>query len=172
LPLNLGASLVVTGAQFRGVSEGSGGNTQDASADYPLVQLYSIESGQTMFLLSTNWSTSSFVSSAVWNFPPGWALATVFVNGIQSTSSIVNISVPIATPTTLVGTALTNGKFQFSFTNSPGALFGVLATTNLSLPQTNWTQLSGVMEVSPGQFQFTDPQATNGGQRYYNIFAP
>jgi hypothetical protein len=28
------------------------------------------------------------------------------------------------------------------------------------------------VEISPGQFQFTDPQATNGGQRYYNIFAP
>jgi hypothetical protein len=171
-PLNLGDNLVVTGRQFRGVSEGSSGNTQDSSADYPLVQLRSIESGQTVFLLSTNWSTNSFASSAVWNFPPGWALATVFVNGIQSTSSIVNISVPVPTTTTLNRTALTNGKFQFSFTNSAGALFGVLATTNLLLPLTNWTKLGGVVEISSGQFQFTDPQATNGGQRYYNIFVP
>ena len=172
LPLNLGGSLVVTGKQFRGISEGSSGNAQDSSADYPLVQLRSIESGQTVFLLSTNWSTNSFASSAVWNFPPGYALATLFVNGIESTSSIVNISVPVPATTTLMGAALTNGQFQFGFTNNPGALFGVLATTNLSLPLTNWTKLGGIAEISPGQFQFTDPQATNGGQCFYNIFAP
>ena len=171
-PLNLGGSLVVTGAQFRGIAEGSGGNSQDSSTDYPLVQLRSIESGQTVFLLSTNWSTNSFSSAPVWNFPPGWALATVFVNGIQSTSSIVNISVPVPATTTLTGNQMTNGQFQFGFTNNPGALFGVLTTTNLTLPITNWTKLNGVVEISPGQFQFTDPQATNGGQRYYNIFAP
>jgi hypothetical protein len=50
-------------------------------------------------------------------------------------------------------------------------LFGVLATTNLSLPLTNWTALGGAVEIAPGQFQFTDPQATNGG-RFYRAFAP
>jgi N-acetylneuraminic acid mutarotase len=172
-PLDLGGSVSVTGAQFRGISEGSDGNSQDSSADYPLVQLRSIESGQTVFLSSTNWSTNSFISLPVWNFPPGYALATVFVNGIQSTSSIVNISVPIPTTTTLNNPVTLNGdQFQFGFTNNPGALFGVLATTNLSLPLTNWIMLSGVMEVSPGQFQFTDPQATNSGQRFYQIYSP
>jgi N-acetylneuraminic acid mutarotase len=171
-PLNLGGSLVVTGAQFRGIAEGSSGNTQDSSADYPLVQLRSLESGQTTFLLTTNWSTNSVASSAVWNFPPGWALATVFVNGIQSTSSIVNISVPVPAPTILACTAPTNGAFQFCFTNNPGALFGVLMTTNLSLPLANWTRLGGVAEVAPGQFQFTDPQAASSGQHFYSIYAP
>jgi len=171
-PLNLGSSLVVTGAKFQGIAEGSSGNTQDSSADYPLVQLRSIESGQTVFLSSTNWGTNSFTSLPVWNFPPGHALATVFVNGIQSTSSVVNISVSMPTATTLTGAQQVNGAFQFSFTNNPGALLGVLVTTNLSLPLTNWTQLGGVVEIAPGQFQFNDPQATNGGQRFYSLFAP
>ena len=97
----------------------------------------------------------------------------MFVNGIQSTSSIVNISVPIPLPTTLTSAnKSTNGSFQFSFTNSVGALFGVLATTNLSLPQTNWTPLGGVAENSPGQFQFTDPEATNTPQRFYRFRSP
>ena len=96
-PLILGSSLVLTGSQFRGISEGSGGNTQDSSTDYPLVQLRRLDNEQTVFLLTTNWSTNSFTSLPVWNFPPGYALATVFVNGIQSTSSIVNISVPVPT---------------------------------------------------------------------------
>jgi hypothetical protein len=53
-----------------------------------------------------------------------------------------------------------------------GALFGVLTTTNLALPLSNWTALGGVTEIAPGQFQFTDPQATNGGRRFYRAFAP
>jgi hypothetical protein len=170
--LNLGGSLVLTGAQFRGVSGGGTGNAQSSATDYPLVQLRSIESGQTAFLLTTNWGTNSLASAAVWNFPPGFALATVFVNGIQSTSCVVNVSVPVPVSTTLnPPTNLANG-FSFGFTNSVGALFGVLATTNLTLPLTNWTALGGVTELSPGQFQFIDPQATNGGQRFYKIYSP
>ena len=169
-PLPLGSGLALTGSQFRGVSGSSGGNSQDSATDYPLVQLRSIESGQSTFLLSTNWSTNSFTSLPVWNFPPGWALATVFVNGIPSTSSIVNLSVPTPTETSLTNAKrLTDGAFQFSFTNNVGALFGVLAATNPTLPLGNWTALGGVTEVSPGHFQFADPQATNSPQRFYRL---
>jgi hypothetical protein len=164
--------LVITGSQFRGISGGSCGNSQDSSADYPLVQLRRLDNEQTVFLLTTNWSTNFFASLPVWNFPPGYALATVFVNGIQSTSSVVNISVPVPITTTLTSPQkLTNG-FQFAFSNSVGALFGVLATTNLALPLTNWTALGGVLEISPGQFQFTDPQATNSPNRFYRLRSP
>jgi hypothetical protein len=172
-PLSPGGNLVITGAQFSGISGGSSGNTQDSGTGYPLVQLRSIESGQTMFLPGTNWSANTFTSTAVSGFPPGYTLVTMFVNGIQSTSSIVNLSVPSPASTTLGGSVrLTNSGFGFSFTNNPGVLFGVLATTNLSLPQTNWTRLGGVVEAAPGQFQFNDPQATNIGQRYYSLFVP
>ncbi len=67
----------------------------------------------------------------------------LFVNGIQSASRIV-ISVPVPTPAMLMSPIKsTNGSLQFAFANSVGALFGVLATTNLSLSQTNWTPLGG-----------------------------
>jgi hypothetical protein len=169
-PLGLGGSLALTGSGFRGVSEGSGGNTQNSAADHPVVQLRSLESGQTSFLLATNWQTNSFASAPVWGFPPGYALATVFVNGIPSTGSVLNIAVPVPTTPTLTSTKrLTNGACQFCFTNSVGALFGVLATTNPTLPLSNWTALGGVTEVSPGQFQFTDPQATNTARRFYRL---
>ncbi len=130
-PLSLGGSLALTGSGFRGISEGSGGNTQASAADYPVVQLRSLESGQTTFLLATNWQTNSFTSAPVWGFPPGYALATVYVNGIPSTGSVVNISVPVPTATMLTDAKrLTNGACQFCFTNTVGALFGVLASTN------------------------------------------
>jgi len=172
-PLPLGRSLSLTGSGFRGVSGGSGGNSQDSSTDYPLVQLRSLESGQTIFLSCTNWSTNSFTSTPVNSFPPGYALVTVFVNGIPSTSSVINVSVPVPTAPTLIATkTLTNGSFQFTFTNSVGAIFGVLTTTNVALPLTNWTALGGVTEISPGQFQFTDPQATNNPQSFSLIRSP
>jgi N-acetylneuraminic acid mutarotase len=169
-PYNLGSSFVITGSSFRGVAGGSSGNTSDSSSDYPLVQLRAIESSRTSFLLATNWSTNSFTSVPVWNFPPGWAMATVFVNGIPSTSSIVNITVPTPVATTLTNARRsTNGAFQFSFTNNVGALFGVLATTNVALASSNWTALGGVTEAAPGQFQFTDAQATNFPRRIYRL---
>ena len=65
-----------------------------------------------------------------------------------------------------------NGTFQFAFTNTPGASFSVLATTNLTQPFNTWTPLTGLTEVSPGQFQFTDPQATNTRQRFYRVRSP
>jgi hypothetical protein len=172
-PLNLGGSLIIAGAQFRGASEGSYGSAQDSSTDYPLVQLRGIESGQTTFLIATNWSTNSFASAPVWNFPPGWTLATVFVNGIQSTSSVVSLSVPMPVAMTLTGAQKpSNTTFQFSFTNSVGAQFNVLATTNLSLPLTNWPALGGVVEISPGQFQFIDTNAASYPRRFYKVSSP
>jgi hypothetical protein len=67
---------------------------------------------------------------------------------------------------------LPNGSFQFSFTNTPGAILGALVSTNLSLPLTNWTPLGGVTEISPGNFQFTDPSASSNSQKYYILRAP
>lgn len=72
-PLNPGSSLALTGSQFRGLSEASGGNgSQDSPSDCPVVQLLGLGSEQTLFLSSTNWQTNSFVSLPVTNFPPGY----------------------------------------------------------------------------------------------------
>ena len=98
--------------------------------------------------------------------------STVFVSGAPSTGAIANLSVPVPTAMTITDAKrLTNGSFQFTFTNSPGALFGVLATSNLSLPLTNWTIMAGVTEFSPGQFRFTDPR-TNATQQFYRLRSP
>ena len=83
------------------------------------------------------------------------------------------VAAPPASQITLAGASkLTNGAFQFAFTNTPGAFFGVLAATNLALQGSAWTCLTGLTEVSPGRFQFTDSQATNSPQRYYRVRSP
>ncbi len=67
---------------------------------------------------------------------------------------------------------LGNGSFQFDFTNTPGASFMTLATTNVSLPLSNWTMLGTPTEAPPGQYQFTDLQASNRVQRFYRVRSP
>jgi hypothetical protein len=85
-----------------------------------------------------------------------------------------NMTVTPAPPPIFLSQAarLASGAFQFAFTNTPGATFTALAATNLALPLTNWTALGGVTETSPGQFLFTDLQATNSAQRFYRIRSP
>jgi hypothetical protein len=50
----------------------------------------------------------------------------------------------------------------------------VLASTNIALPIANWPALGIASEIPPGsgQFQFTDPQATNLQQRFYRVKLP
>jgi hypothetical protein len=67
---------------------------------------------------------------------------------------------------------LPGGAFQFGFTNLSGAGFTVLGTTNLSLPLSNWTVLGAPVESPPGQYQFTDTQATNVPVRFYRVSSP
>jgi hypothetical protein len=77
-------------------------------------------------------------------------------------------SILLTNPTLLAGDA-----FQFSFAYTPGAGSTVYSTTNLNLSLANWTMLGSATEVSPGQFQFTDPQATtNSPQRFYRVSSP
>jgi hypothetical protein len=98
-PLRAGSSVHVTGSRFRGVSEGSSGGAQDSPADYPVVQLTSIDSGQTLFLTPTNWSTNSFSSAPLSGFAPGNVEVTVFVNGIPSQPATVAMTQSVATVT-------------------------------------------------------------------------
>ena len=146
------------------------GGTSSSATDYPVVQLRHLDSGQTSFLTATNWSNSLYKSEVVWNFPPGPALATVFVNGIPSASRVLNIPIPVPVNTTITSVdLLTNGVIQFAFTNTIGAPLTVASTTNLAVFSTNWLPLGGVVEVAPGQFQFNDPQPANQALNFYRI---
>ncbi len=67
---------------------------------------------------------------------------------------------------------LPNGALQFAFTNTPATPFSVLASSFPGLPIGEWTVLGTVTETSPGQYQFTDTQATNYPARYYRLRSP
>ena len=91
---------------------------------------------------------------------------------VANDNKVYAFTVPVP-PILLTNLAvLTNGLFQFSFTNNPGMNFTAFSTTNASLPFTNWTSLGSVTEVSPGNFQFRDQQAANYPQRFYRVRSP
>ena len=81
------------------------------------------------------------------------------------------VKIKLATDTLAISGAATlpGGAFQFSFPFTPGATCIALAATNPTLPLSNWSELGGVPEISPGQFQFTDSAATNYPQRFYGV---
>jgi hypothetical protein len=95
LRLTLGNRLRLTGSLFQGILQASGGNTQDSSSNYPVVQLRSLDSSQVVFLPvdpTVGWSDTSFTSNPVKGFPPGPAQVTVFTNGIPSVAKSLIIS--------------------------------------------------------------------------------
>jgi peptidyl-prolyl cis-trans isomerase A (cyclophilin A) len=67
---------------------------------------------------------------------------------------------------------LPNGAFRVAFTNAPGLCLSLAATTNSAAPLSQWTALGSVPEIAPGQYQFTDLQATNLARRFYRVTQP
>jgi hypothetical protein len=61
------------------------------------------------------------------------------------------------------------GSFVMNFTGPPGISLTVLSTTNVAAPLTNWIPLAGGIELSPGWYQFTDPQAAGLACRFYRL---
>jgi hypothetical protein len=105
------------------------------------------------------------------------------LNGCGELGSVAQ-SVDYLTPVEIVFSSiildnagkLQDGRFLFTFSNPPGIHFTALASTNVSLPLSNWTVLGGVSgvieEISSGQYLFIDPQPTTNQQRFYRVRSP
>jgi outer membrane protein assembly factor BamB len=91
---------------------------------------------------------------------------------VANDNRVYAFSVPVPPIVLTNSMSQPDGTFQFGFTNTPGLAFTAYSSTNVTLPFANWTTLGGVSEVSPGQFQFTDSQATTNVERFYRVSSP
>src|SRR5262249_6847991 len=91
---------------------------------------------------------------------------------LANDSKVYAFTLPVA-PIILTNLVLgPAGLFQFGFTNIPGLSFTAVCATYVSLPFTNWSRFGAVTEVSPGQFQFSDPNGATNEQRFYRVTSP
>jgi sugar lactone lactonase YvrE len=78
-----------------------------------------------------------------------------------------------ATPPLLIGLRIaSNGGLQFSFSNYAAVSFSVWSTTNMALPDYDWTYVGAVTNVGGGLFKFGAPPDTTNAQRYYEVVSP
>jgi hypothetical protein len=108
---------------------------------------------------------------------PNGAFQFAFTNTPVGTNYITtNITTTITTNWSKWGppkiTGYTTNTTPTLTTNRSEDTATVLTTTNLLLPLTNWTVLGTVTDSPPGQFQFSDPQATNHPLRFYRVRSP
>jgi hypothetical protein len=104
--------------------------------------------------------------------------ASLFTNGTWANTMMYVPPTP-RPPQFSVIRAMGNGLFEFGIVGGPGtnfsglaSNFSVLASTNVTLPVSNWTVLNSVTQPSPGVFQFIDPSATSSSQGYYRLRWP
>ncbi|MEK7781902.1 MAG: hypothetical protein AAB370_10430 [Verrucomicrobiota bacterium] len=120
---------------------------------------------------------TAIVSGVITNTLPGnYVLSYLGLNPFGGLSAPLTRTVIVTAPPApsfLTGMlALGNGARQFNFTNATPTSFTVLASTNVSLPTSNWTVIGAATPISPGVYQFTDTQATNFPQRFYQVRSP
>jgi hypothetical protein len=78
-----------------------------------------------------------------------------------------------AAPSPRLGAAsMLKGAFQFNFTNTGGHSYTVVATTNVASPAPQWDVLGSPVDIGGGIYQFTDPNAANFPQRFYQLRWP
>ncbi len=123
-------------------------------------------SAGTSFVTGSN-SVSGLQPGTLYHYKVVATNSTGTGSGADATFTTVAISqLQLASPA-LVGSF----AFNFSFTNTSGVTFSVYTTTNFT---GGWTFL-GYMTESPsgsGQYHFTDSQATNSAQRFYQVRWP
>ena len=105
----------------------------------------------------------------------GTNLVTLTVNGNAGTNSASMAIVAVAPnqPPVIGGISISGGNLIVTGTNgTAGANYFVLATTNLSLPATNWTIIATNQFGTGGSVNFTNPMNLVAPQTFYRLRLP
>lgn len=128
-PLLPGDMLALSGQNFTGDSEASGGGTRASPTNSPLVQLQRIDNGQVAWsppAPNSNRSSTSYLGAALPGLPGGHYTLTMIVNGIPGLSQVVEVA-----PTHAV-TPSTNGLGEIAPESSQFVATGAASTFALT----------------------------------------
>jgi len=116
-------------------------------------------------------NTSGVTSFTLTNFAPGnHALNASYVSDTLFAASTGAVT---PTPPQLNGGLVrSNAAFQLTFSNVIGAPFTVLGAADVTLPLSSWGYLGLASEVSPGQYQYSEPASTNSAPRFFRARSP
>lgn len=125
----------------------------------------------TNFLAQVPLNTNGVAAITITNFSSGsHSISATYASDTVFASSSARV-VPTPPNVTAV-TLLTNGGLQLSFSNTVGAPFTILASEDIALPVSDWPIAGTAIEMSPGQFQFTDALVANHPQQFYRVRSP
>jgi len=104
-------------------------------------------------------------------FPDGYSAHWVRVKSDTTTTATAQFTYGPAAPQITNAVVLPDGRFQLTFTGSPGQPYTVWTAGDIALPLTGWWQ------VGTGQFlsniaTFVDSSATNLPCRFYRVSIP
>ncbi len=89
----------------------------------------------------------------------GVAFSTILPDGVQEGGTWEINDVQLFSTPCFLNPAATNGQFTATFKSQPGLAFQILATSNLSLSESNWTAIATVTNTN-GTMLFRDSPAT------------
>jgi hypothetical protein len=81
---------------------------------------------------------------------------------------VFQTAAPVTPPVISAHELLGTGQFRLRFDSTPGTSFSVLVSTNLA----DWNPLGPAVELTPGHFEFTDPEAPGHPTRFYRLRTP
>jgi sugar lactone lactonase YvrE len=123
-----------------------------------------------------DWLILEGVTNGVVSFfcePNYFSARTAQITLLDQTISVTQAALVIGSAPILTGPqVLGNGAFQFTFTNTPGASFTVVATTNLSIPLADWLVAGYPVENPSGTYQFTSQPTATNCQIFYSVLSP
>jgi len=94
-------------------------------------------------------------------------LSTVASNLAGGYWDVDNVRLTAVVEPVLLAPVRTNGQFSFTLQSEPGVQFEILATTDVTLPLSNWATLGTVTNIT-GAVPFTDT-AAGFNQRFYRV---
>jgi hypothetical protein len=104
----------------------------------------------------------------------GYAIDNLSFSASSQSAAVPSLPITITPGSAhLVGAGAT-AAVQFTFTNTPGLSFSVLATNNLAAPRANWPVVGTAIEnpAGSGQYQFSDSNPATNGTQFYILRQP